>query len=121
MDALDVVLRRLGYTLRRVRIDGCLHLKTACTALPDGRLLVSPGWVDLRDLEGFGIVNVAEDEPDGANVALVNGRVLAAAAYPRTLERLRGLGFDVDAVDLSEFAKAEGCVTCLSILLEEVR
>ena len=121
MDALDVVLRRLGYTLRRVRIDGCLHLKTACTALPDGRLLVSPGWVDLRDLEGFGIVNVAEDEPDGANVALVNGRVLAAAAHPRTLERLRGLGFDVDAVDLSEFAKAEGCVTCLSILLEEVR
>ncbi len=121
MDALDVVLRRFGYTLRSVRIDGCLHLKTACTALPDGRLLVSPGWVDERDLDGFGIVHVADDEPDAANVALVNGRVLAASAHPRTLEQLRGLGFDVDAVDLSEFAKAEGCVTCLSILLDEER
>lgn len=121
MDALEGVLRRFGYVLRRVRIDGCLHLKTACTALPDGRLLVSPGWVDERDLEGFGIVHVADDEPDAANVALVNDRVLAAAHHPRTLARLRGLGFDVDAVDLSEFAKAEGCVTCLSILVEEKR
>jgi dimethylargininase len=117
MDALEVVARRFGYALRRVRVDGCLHLKTACTALPDGSLLVSPRWVDARDLEGFPIVHVAEDEPDAANVALVNGRILAAAAHPRTLDDLRGRGFDVDAVDLSEFAKAEGCVTCLSILV----
>lgn len=121
MEALDVVLRRFGYALRRVRIDGCLHLKTACTALPDGRLLISPGWVDERDLEGFGLVHVADDEPEAANVALANGRLLAAAAHPRTLDRIRALGFDVDAVDLSEFAKAEGGVTCLSILLEERR
>ncbi|HSO39674.1 MAG TPA: arginine deiminase family protein [Labilithrix sp.] len=118
MDALDAVLRRFGYVLRRVRVDGCLHLKTACTALPDGRLLANRRWVDARDLEGFALVEVADEEPDAANVALVNGRVLAASAHPRTLERLGGLGFDVDAVDLSEFAKAEGCVTCLSILLE---
>lgn len=118
MDALEAVLRRFGYALRRVRVDGCLHLKTACTALPDGRLLVSPRWVDARDLEGFAVVEVDAAEPDAANVALVHGRVLAAAAHRRTLARLVDLGFDVDAVDLSEFAKAEGCVTCLSILLE---
>ena len=118
MDALEAVLRRFGYALRRVRVDGCLHLKTACTALPDGRLLVSPRWVDARDLEGFDVVEVDAAEPDAANVALVHGRVLAAAAHRRTLARLGDLGFEVDAVDLSEFAKAEGCVTCLSILLE---
>lgn len=117
MDALEAVARRFGYELRRVRVDGCLHLKTACTALPDGSLLVSPRWVDARDLEGFPVVHVAEDEPDAANVALVGARVLTAAAHPRTLDLLRTRGFDVDAVDLSEFAKAEGCATCLSILV----
>jgi dimethylargininase len=117
IDALEAVARRFGYALRRVRVDGCLHLKTACTALPDGSLLVSARWVDARDLEGFPIVHVADDEPDAANVALVNARVLGAAGHPRTLDLLRARGLDVDAVDLSEFAKAEGCVTCLSILV----
>ena len=117
MDALEAIARRFGYSLRRVRVDGCLHLKTACTALPDGSLLVNPRWVDLRDLEGFPIVEVAEGEPDAANVALVGERVLTTSAHPRTLELVRGRGFEVDTVDLSEFAKAEGCVTCLSILV----
>jgi dimethylargininase len=99
-----------------VAVDGCLHLKTACTALPDGTLLVSPRWLDARDLAGFEVLHVADGEPDAANVALVGERVLMGAAHPRTLDLVRARGFEVDAVDLSEFAKAEGCVTCLSLL-----
>ena len=117
IDALRAVTQRFGYTLRPVRVDGCLHLKTACTALPDGTLLVSPRWVDARDLEGFATLDVPVDEPDAANVALAGERVLMGAAHPRTIELVRARGFDVDSVDLSEFAKAEGCVTCLSILI----
>ncbi len=117
IDALETVARRFGYAVRRVRVGGCLHLKTACTALPDGSLLVSPGGVDTRDLEGFAISHVADGEAEGANVALVGTRVIASSAAPRTIERLRQRGFDVEAVDLSEFAKAEGSVTCLSILV----
>jgi dimethylargininase len=120
MDALEAITRRFGYTLRRVRVAGCLHLKTAMTALPDGTLLVSPRFLDEGDVAGFEIVHVDEAEPDGANVALVGGRVLAAAAHPRTNDRIRARGLEVDAVDLSEFAKAEGCVTCLSILVPSV-
>ena len=117
IEALEAVTRRFGYALRPVRVDGCLHLKTACTALPDGTLLVNPRWVDLRDLAGFPVVHVADGEPDAANVALVGERVLAGSGHPRTLDVVRGRGFVVDEVDLSEFAKAEGCATCLSILV----
>ena len=74
-------------------------------------------WLDARDLTGFSLLNVAEGEPDAANVALVGERVLMGAGHPRTLDLVRARGFAVDAVDLSEFAKAEGCVTCLSILV----
>jgi dimethylargininase len=117
VEALRRISRPFGYEVRTVAVDGCLHLKTACTALPDGTLLVSPRWLDARDLAGFSILNVAEGEPDAANVALVGERVLMAAAHPKTIALVKSRGFDVDAVDLSEFAKAEGCVTCLSILV----
>lgn len=121
IDALEAVTRRFGYALRRVAVEGCLHFKTACTALPDGTMLLNPRWVKAADLEGFPVLHVAEGESDAANVALVNGRVIAAAAHPRTLDLVRARGFEVDAVDLSEFAKAEGCATCLSILVPVAR
>jgi dimethylargininase len=117
VDALRRIAGRFGYDVRAVAVDGCLHLKTACTALPDGTLLVSPRWLDARDLAGFPILHVAEGEPDAANVVLVGERVLMGAAHPRTVDLVRARGFEVDAVDLSELAKAEGCATCLSILV----
>ena len=117
IEALRSITRPFGYEVRAVRINGCLHLKTACTALPDGALLVNPKWVDARDLAGFPVLHVPEEEPDGANVALVGERVLMGSAHPRTIALVRSRGFDVDSADLSEFAKAEGCVTCLSILV----
>ncbi len=60
---------------------------------------------------------VAPDEPWGANIACIGDRVIAAAAQFATAEFIRGLGFDVYPVELNEFAKAEGGVTCLSLLV----
>lgn len=120
-EALARIAGRFGYDVRSVAVDGCLHLKTACTALPDGTILVSPRWLDERDLAGAPILHVAAGEPDAANVVLVGERVLMAAAHPRTVDLVRGRGFEVDVVDLSEFAKAEGCATCLSILVPRAR
>lgn len=117
IDALRRIAGRFGYEVRTVAVDGCLHLKTACTALPDGTLLVSPRWIDARDLAGFPVLQVAGGEPDGANVLLIGGRVVMGAAHPRTVDLVRARGFEVDVVDLSEFAKAEGSATCLSILV----
>jgi dimethylargininase len=117
VEALQAVGRRFGYEVRPVPVGRCLHLKSACGALPNGRLLVNPDWLDPRALRGFDLVRVPDAEPDAANVLLLGARVCLAAAHPQTAERVRQLGFEVEAVDLSEFAKAEGCVTCLSILL----
>src|SRR5436309_2911355 len=116
VNALEAVVRPYGYEIVLVPVRHCLHLKTACTALPDQSLLVNPAWFDVRDLRGFELVPVPEAEPWAANVALVGNRVCVAADHVESGGVIRKRGFEVHAVDLSEFAKAEGGVTCLSIL-----
>ena len=113
-------LRRAApqYEVIDVPVHGCLHLKSACTALPDGRLLVNRAWLATHRLAGFDLVEVDASEPHAANIVAIGERIGMASAYPRTADRLASLGFDVHTVDLSELAKAEGCATCLSLLIE---
>ncbi len=118
ISALANIVECHGYEVVPVPVRGCLHLKTACSALDDERLLVNPAWVDVSALSGFHLVGVPAAEPWAANVLRAGTSLCLPAAHERTAELIRGLGFDVHAVDLSEFAKAEGGVSCLSILLE---
>ncbi len=114
--ALDSLVRRYGYDVRTVPVRGCLHLKTACTALPDGRLLINPQWLDAAALGGFDIIPVPISEPWGANVVCLGKQVIGAAENVETANLIRNLGFDLRPVALGEFAKAEGGATCLSLL-----
>lgn len=115
-EALARIVRPHGYVVRPVGMHDCLHLKSACCALPDGRLLVNPKWVELKDLAGFDIVEVDPSEPFAADVLVVGRTVVSAAAHPKTAALIGALGFDSRTTDLSEFAKAEGGVTCLSLV-----
>jgi dimethylargininase len=116
--ALAAIVAPLGYQTAAVQVSGCLHLKTACTALPDGRLLVNPAWLDVAALAGRALIEIPGDEPWGANVLAAGDRVIMPAAHAKTAEKLGGLGVRVQTVELSEFAKAEGGATCLSILMQ---
>jgi dimethylargininase len=116
--ALADIVARYDYKVTAVPIRRCLHLKTACTALPDGRLLVNSRWLHAQALRGFELVHPPKDDPRGANVALLGNTVLLAARHAPTAELIRGLGFTVETIDISEFAKGEGGVTCLSLLFE---
>ena len=110
---------QFGYNVRAVPVHGSLHLKTACTALPDGQLLINPAWFDVEALRDFAQIRVPAAEPWGANIVCLGYHVIAAAANVETAALIRDLGFDVRLVELDEFAKAEGGATCLSILLRD--
>jgi dimethylargininase len=116
VNRLTEIGQRFGYEVAAVRMRDCLHLKSGCTALPDDRLLINPNWVESDDLGGFDLVHVPAEESWAADVLSINGRVCMSAAFPQTAELVRGLGFDVKSIDLSEFAKAEGGVTCMSLV-----
>ncbi len=114
---LRTAIAHHGYTVDAVDITGCLHLKSAVTALDDATVLVNPSWLDARAFAPLTVVEVDPAEPFGANVVRVGARLLYDASYPRTLARLRARGHDVTTVDASELAKAEGAVTCCSLVM----
>lgn len=117
LEAFEAIVRPHGYRVRPVAVRGCLHLKTACTALPDGSLLANPAWLEVEALAGLPTVTIAAEEPWGANTLPIDGCVCLPAEHVRTADLLRRRGFDVRPIPLSEFAKVEGGVTCLSLRL----
>jgi dimethylargininase len=113
---LASVAEPLGYRVVPVTVSGCLHLKSAVTALDDERLLANPAWFDPGPFVGFGIVRVDPEEPGASNVLRVNGHLVAHPGFPRTLDRIAELGYSVLPLDISEFLKAEAALTCKSLL-----
>ena len=109
-------LRELtGRRVVPVPLKAVLHLKSAVTALPDDTFLVLPNLVPA---ELFGAVRMVEEEA-GCHVVPLGGQsVLIAASAPRTADMLADLGFEPVVVDIGEFEKLEGCVTCLSVLIQ---
>jgi dimethylargininase len=108
---LGRLLAEVGRTVVPVPLRGVLHLKSAVTALPDGTLLAWGDHVDLPDARPV-------PEESGAHVVPLGGtEVLIAASAPRTAELVRDLGFAPIVVDITEYERLEGCVTCLNVLI----
>ena len=108
-----------GGTVVAVALDGVLHLKSAVTALPDGTIVCA----DERCVDTGALPRIRPvPEEGGSHVVLLGGnRILMAASAPRSADLFRELGLDVTTVDISEFEKMEGCVTCLSVLASNAR
>ena len=114
-------MRRLlkpRYRVRMVPVEGCLHLKSAVTAVGDDTLLINRDWVPGRTFNEFNLIEIDEGEPYAANALLVANRVIYPAAFPKTRERLESHGVRLRIVNMDELAKAEGAVTCCSVIFE---
>lgn len=106
-----------GYKVKPVRFHDCLHLKSAATQVGDDLLLVNPAWVDPTAFPGMRALEIDPAEPFGANALWVDDAVVYPAEFERTRERLERAGLRVIPVPAGELAKAEGGVTCCSLLL----
>jgi dimethylargininase len=125
----------LGYGVVRVPVTKCLHLKSAVSNLPpDGgpdvsgierrsvasafrpKLLINRDWIDADRFAAFDLVDVDPFEPAAANVLAIGGRVLCADEFPRTRARIEARGFVTRSVPAGELAKAEGGLTCGSLV-----
>jgi dimethylargininase len=113
VDELRRIVATEGYNVVGVPTTRVLHLKSCVTALPCGTVI---GYEPLVDDVSVYPKFLATPEEGGAHVVVVGEkRLLMAASAPLTVELFRGMGYEVDVVDISEFEKLEGCVTCLSV------
>jgi dimethylargininase len=111
---LRAIIAPLGYTVVPVPVTKVLHLKSAVTALPDGTVV---GYAKHVDNTGVFDRFLALPEPGAAVVVLADDAVLMATSAPKSIALVESLGYRVVTVDVSEFEKLEGCVTCLSVRL----
>jgi dimethylargininase len=119
IEAFARIVSPFGYKVTPVEVKGSLHLTTACSAIDDETLLVNPRWIDTSSFARFWVWHVPEDEPWAANIVRVRGAVCVEAGAPRTLELVGKHCAEVDVLDISEFRKAEGSLSCLSILFSD--
>jgi dimethylargininase len=113
---MTTILAPFGYTVTAVPVRRCLHLKSAVTAVSDDTLLVNRDWAPAGDLVPFNLIDVERGEPGAANALRIGDRVIYPTMLPRTRARLEDRGVRVAGVDMSELAKAEGAVTCCSVI-----
>ena len=107
-----------GYQVQAHALRDCLHLKSAVTQVADDVLLVQPAWMQPEEFPGYRHIAVDPAEPHAANALRIGAHVVYPACFPRTFERLRHAGMAVATVDVSELQKAEGAVTCCSLVFE---
>jgi dimethylargininase len=119
VEQLRALLGDYDYEVERVPIRGCLHLKSAVTLVAEGVVLVNPDWVDVAAFGSFQRIEVDSGEPHAANALRIGGRVIYPTAFPRTAQRLEAAGIALETVDVSELQKAEGAVTCCSIVFAD--
>jgi dimethylargininase len=117
IDTVKSLVAPYGYRVMAIAVPAALHLKTAVTALTPGEVLINPAWIDPSAFGTRTVITVAADEPFGANALPIAGRIVYAAEHVRTADRLRAAGYQVVPVGISEFAKAEAGVTCLSVII----
>lgn len=113
---LAVALAGTGLPVYAAPVEGYLHLLTAVTRLDDDSLLAVEGWPLPAPLAGLKLLAAPPAEAYAANVLAIGARVIMPAGYPRVAAMLTAHGFEVLPVPMSEFAKADGGVTCLSLV-----
>lgn len=94
---------------------GLLHLKSGMAWLGEGRLLVLDALAERSAFHGFDLVRVCAGEEYGANCVRVNDRILVAAGHPNLESALRDLGCRTITLEMSEFRKMDGGLSCLSL------
>lgn len=119
IEQLNALLREEGYRVLALPLLGCLHLKSAVTQVAEDTLLLQPSFIDPMFFSEYRILEVAAGEEHAANALQVGSSLVYPANFPRTADLLAQEGFDLHTVDVSELQKAEGAVTCCSLLFRE--
>ena len=117
--ALGEIAEPYGYIVIPVTVNGGLHLTTGCGVINDETVLLNPRWVDPRPFKDLRQLHVPEAEPWAANTIRIEDAVCLEQGAPRTLDMVQPYAGGIDTLDISEFRKAEGSLSCLSLIFRD--
>ena len=117
IDQLNDLLSEYGYSVVGVQLHDCLHLKSAVTRVDDRTLLINKNWVDIEPFADYELIEVDPSEPYAANCLPIGNSIIYPTSFPKTRKRLEAKGYGIVGVEVDELAKAEGAVTCCSLIL----
>jgi len=117
INQMNNLLARFGYKTQGVDLRDCLHLKSAVTRITDETLLINRNWVDVEHFEGYHLIEIDPSEPYAANCLPVNDSIIYPTSFPHTSAILESGGYRIRPVLVDELAKAEGAVTCCSLIV----
>jgi len=116
MEQMQNYLRPFGYEVKGMTVTGCLHLKSAVTPVTKDTLLINPEWVDKNLFGGMKFIEIDPSEPYAANAVMIRETIIYPTSFPKTQKRLEAVGIKLVTIDADELAKAEGAVTCCSLI-----
>jgi dimethylargininase len=116
IEALCRIVEPLGYVVVPVMVNGGLHLTTGCGVVNDETVLLNPRWLNTRAFKGLRQLHVSEDEPWAANTVRIDDMVCLEQGAPRTMDLIQPYAGSIETLDISEFRKAEGSLSCLSLI-----
>lgn len=114
-EAFAEIVRKYGYACKAVACGPSLHFKTDVNYIGNDTVLVSPFFENSPDLSHFNRIVVEDDEAYARNCLFINGTVIVPDDFPKTLEKVEATGAPVVVLDMSEFMKLDGGLTCLSL------
>jgi dimethylargininase len=119
VEQIQDFLQPYGYAVHAVMVTGCLHLKSAVTQVAENTLLINPAWADKKYFGGMKFIEIDPSESYAANALLIGDMILYPKAFPKTRKKLADAGIKIVDVDADELAKAEGALTCCSLIFQD--
>ena len=116
IDQLRSIVADYGFSVQTVETTKCLHLKSAVSEVAAGSLLINPDWISRPVFRDCELIDVDKKEAHAANALRVGRSVIYPSSFPRTMEKLVARDIAVTPVNVSELQKAEGAVTCCSLI-----
>jgi len=116
---LNNMLGEYGYSITGIKLQDCLHLKSAVTRIDDNTLLINKNWVETSHFDKYEQIEVDPSEPHAANCLPIGNSIIFPVSFPKTRKILESRGYKIVSVEVDELAKAEGAVTCCSLILAD--
>ena len=109
------ILNKYGMSGSTVKLENVLHLKTGLAYLENNNLVACGELLSNPEFEKFNIMEIPEEESYAANCVWINNQVLIPEGYPVAKDKITTSGYNVIEVDVSEFRKLDGGLSCLSL------